>query len=102
MDVAYWVIEGVVGFISLDDFMLRNCFDMNLDILTSGFSILTNHMILFLCLLLDCNAWMSRYLYVYIHVCVDICEYKNTPDSLDSILVVFIRNCKYSWLVMIV
>jgi hypothetical protein len=31
-----------------------------------------------------------------------MCEYKNTPDSLDSILVVFIRNCKYSWLVMIV
>ena len=32
VDVAYWVIEGVVRFISLDDFMLRNCFDMNLDI----------------------------------------------------------------------
>lgn len=32
VDVAYWVVEGMVGFISLDDFMLRNCFDMNLDL----------------------------------------------------------------------
>jgi hypothetical protein len=27
-------------------------------------------------------------------------EYKNTPDSLYSFLVIFIRNCKYSWLVI--
>ena len=95
MDVAYWVIEGVVRFISLDDFMLRNCFDMNLDIWVfySNQSYYIDSVFV---------AWMSRYLYVYIHVCVDMCEYKNTPDSLDSILVVFIRNCKYSWLVMIV
>ena len=32
MDVVYWVAKGVVGFISLDDLMLRNCFDMDLDI----------------------------------------------------------------------
>lgn len=32
VDVAYLVVEEVVGFIFLDDFMLRNCFDMNLDI----------------------------------------------------------------------
>ena len=32
VDVAYWVVEGMVGFISLDDFMLRNCFVMDLEI----------------------------------------------------------------------
>ena len=32
VDVAYWVVRGVIGFISLDDFMLHNCFDMNLDV----------------------------------------------------------------------
>ena len=41
------------------------------------------------------DDWISAFMNSwYLYAC---CEYKNTPDSLYSILVAFIRNCKYSW-----